>query len=386
MKRLNNRHIKNYISSIKFLLLFIIFTSSMQAQGQQFMQAQRQQFMQAQGQQFMQAQRTELINEINCKSLIYIRSTNNQSGYLNNPSPLYNLYMRLTNNQSDYLNSPSHLYNLGAKMLCHGKVEEGINFLKTASYMGHITASYLVGLYYKTLPRIESTQTTFQKPHDLHNAIHYYERANQQIKSAPFYPLDGPHIDTAYLEGNNSISAKIFVALPELYFDSYYEHLHTTINHKPASNQSQSKPTISLYPTTSTGVILPNTILKDMTVSSITLKGNPLIINPPVQVLSKMQKSAEQCLQKGLIYTFIAMNERAITTKKLTTDLNIKNYCEAMKDFAEQALRLESQLIKIAPLCHTLSGNCPLYKKIMSELQDLAEQMALYKTNFSTRY
>ena len=356
MKQLNT--IKNYISSIKFLLLFIIFTSPMQGQGQQF----------------MQAQEMELISEINCSQFAL--------------QSLINMLAININNQSG-LNNPSQSYSLGVKNLCHGKVEQGINLLKQASDRGHITASYLVGLYYKTHPHTERMQATFQKPRDLHNAIYYYERAHQQIKSAPFYPM-GPHIDTAYLEGNNSISAKIFIALPELYFDSYYENLHTTINRKPAFNQFPNRLIINPNPTAATpnivtptlpDVILPGTILKDMKTPPITQK-KLLHIHTylSVHALSKMQKSAEHCLQKGLVHTFTAQRS-TITVKQLTIALNVKKYCESMKDFAEQALHLEFQRIKIARSCHTPPDNCFPYKRITSELQDLAGKMALYKTS-----
>ena len=119
------------------------------------------------------------------------------------------------------------IYNLAKVSLCM-EIEKGIDQLREASENGHIPATLLLGIYYKTDYSFSSSKFT-NNPENLDNTIYYYKKGISMIEELPNYP-EGSTSDTESIEYNELTSFYLFIGLPFLYFKKYDIALSNIIN------------------------------------------------------------------------------------------------------------------------------------------------------------
>lgn len=221
-----------------------------------------------------------------------------------------------------YLNDVSLVYDLGIEALCLGKIQEGMAHLQKASGMGHVAASRVVGLYYKTDGTFNSSNglTKNQKNYDA--TIYYYGKAAEQIEKASNYPDD--IVGMLNIEGQTLTSAKVFVNLPYLYYEGYGRALGNILK---------------------TGVSYSDTLA----------------------VLTKMQDSAERCLRRPSLSVW--------KEKREVMGHSLKVRCRAQKDFAKRAFILEQKRIAEAKNCSVPLNKCVKHQDIFRQLIRLADEM-----------
>ncbi len=213
---------------------------------------------------------------------------------------------------------------------CIGKEQEGLEGLKRLFSMGHIYATYLLGAYYASGRTFQSKYLlTPGREDDQENfsaAVYYYEKAADQIMSAVNYPY-GVNPDQPYLEDRFTISAKVFVILPDFYYERYTRAIENTL--------AESKRGKKVYYT--------NTIL----------------------ALVKMRDWSEQCLKRPALDVWKTHPETAYI---------MQAHCQAKNSFAVQVLPLEQQRIKIVEdQCKdVLLHECLEHQNIFNQITDVS--------------
>ena len=215
------------------------------------------------------------------------------------------------------------IYNLGIFTLCLGnKIEEGMGYIERASSSDHIAATLVAALYYKTDGTFNRSRLT-EDPQKFSDMITYYEEAAKQIESARNYP-EGVTKDMPNLEKHYQISAEIFVSLPDSYYRGYDRALDDIVMGEAE------------YVDTKT-------------------------------VLTNMQKAAERCLKRPSLSVW--NGKREVITKALRVR------CQAMKDFADDALELERTRIAIAQDCSVPLRECSEHQDVVSQVASLEDTM-----------
>ena len=219
-------------------------------------------------------------------------------------------------------------YNLGISFLCLDNIPEGIEHIKLASQKGHIQATYLMALFYET-------DKTFDHRHQvtdahLDDAISYYKIAAEQMKAAEEYPY-GIHEDMSALEHRHHTRSQVAARLPCMYFNKYSQE----IDGLPRQEY--------LHP--------PHGVRRSHTIQS----------------LLEMKTFADECLAQ------------AFPPPWLTGEVQVRQaqqtQCQAMSNFANQALYLEMQRLQTAQKCTGLLKNCRPYQKVMHQLVGLFHTM-----------
>ena len=207
----------------------------------------------------------------------------------------------------------------GVAVLCMGKERKGMSYLKKASSLGHVEASRLVALYYKTDRTLDIDYDLTRDPGNLNTAIYYYERAASQIEKTPLYP-EGATKDIPYLEEKHCTSAKVFDTLPYLYYAGYAKAIQDSLN--------------------------TNNKYSDLT-----------------KMLVKMRDSAKRCLQRPALAIWQWQSKR----QTVWNFLQVR--CGAIKNFAEEVLILEPERAAITRKCEGSLGKCPGHKEIFDQIK-----------------
>ena len=222
-------------------------------------------------------------------------------------------------------NDSVQAYVVGIEALCLNRIQEGMAYMQRASDMGHVGASDAIAIYYYSDGTFSNANgiTKDQKNYDA--TIYYYERAAEQIESAPNYPK-GVNEDQDSLENENRTSAYVFTQLPYVYYMGY---VHAMIE--------------------------------------ITSSSEKLLYEDSVAVLEKMQDSANRCLRMPALYEWHNRRERTHRAMQLQ--------CQARRDFASQAIDLEQERIKVARDCSGPLGDCLKHQEIVDRLIYLSNVM-----------
>ena len=220
-------------------------------------------------------------------------------------------------------NDPIRHYMAGSSIYCEGNVEEGMGYIERASDMGHIAASYALGLYFGSDKTGDFDKQVAEIQENYDAAIFYYERAAREIESAPNYPHN-TYRDIPDIEGKSYMSIFVYFALSYSYYNGYIRAIRDMIKND----------------TTYTDTIL---------------------------VLTKMQNAAERCLNRPSLSVWGARQGEIAHSKQVI--------CQARKDFADTALNLELQRVEVAGQCSVSLGECGEHKDIVSRLVQASKEM-----------
>ena len=234
----------------------------------------------------------------------------------------YNKFKRINQNNPG---NTAVMFTLGIRAFCLNRIQEGMAYMQRASDNGHVSATKVVADYYYSDGTFSNANgiTKDQKNYDA--TIYYYERAAEQIESAPNYPK-GVNEDQDSLENENRTSAYVFTQLPFIYYRGYVSAIMEILN----SSQK-------------------------------------LLYEDSVAVLEKMQDSANRCLRMPALYEWHNRRERTHRAMQLQ--------CQARRDFASQAIDLERERIRVARDCSGPLSDCPKHKEIVGQLVNLSNIM-----------
>ncbi len=227
-----------------------------------------------------------------------------------------------------YENNPGNvrkIYNMGVRAICVNKMQEGMTLLERSADGGHVQANYFMGVYYQRDKSFDTSKPETEDSENFNAMLFYFNRAADLIESNPQYP-EGTYEDMPYLEKVNHISAKVFVALPNFYFNGY---------------------------TYSIGKILGSAEKTEYT--------------DTLEVLSKMRDSAERCLRRP------ALSVWKHKQREIGHAMQVR--CGATRDFALDALPLEKERLSTARQCTAPLKECPEHQKIIDTLISLVNTM-----------
>lgn len=220
-------------------------------------------------------------------------------------------------------NNPVSNYAAGYIIFCAGEKEKGLGYIERASEMGHVTASYFLGEYYRKDKDLNSSTHLPKTQENYDAAIFYYERAAKNIENLSSYPRR-PDGRVHEAEAKNYMSIRTFLNLISLYFDGYSLAL---------------------------GDILENDVSYTDT----------------IQVLENMKNAAERCLRRPSLPIWGARQGEIAHSKQVR--------CKARKDFSYVALDLEFQRIEIAKRCDVALSECTEHQDIFQELVRATNKM-----------
>ncbi len=228
----------------------------------------------------------------------------------------------------------AHLMSIMAlSAFCMGKEKEGLELLKRTSAMGHVHATYLMGAYYASGETFNSKYwLTPDRKDDSENfasAIYYYEQAADQIMSAFYYPY-GVNPDQPDWERHYTTTAKVFVGLPNFYYEVYMRAVENTL--------ADSK------------------------------RGKKMSDADTIVGLVKMRNWSERCLKRPVLDVWKVHIGIGITNA-------MKANCQVMNNFAVQVLPLEQQRIKIVEdQCKdVLLHECTEHQNIFNQIMDVSD-------------
>ena len=232
-----------------------------------------------------------------------------------------------TSTSKAYINAapddPVRNYIEGYSIYCQGRKEEGLSYIEKASDLGHVTASYFLGDYYRRDKSFSSSValTNIQENYDA--AIFYYQRAVTQIENTTSYPRrpDGWKYEA---EESDYMSIRVFLHLHRLYYNGY------------------------------------GRALGDM------LKNDVSYIDT-IKVLENLKSAAERCLRRPSLSAWSFRQSEIARSKQVI--------CQARKDFSERALELEFQRIDAAKHCETSLSECQAHKVIIDQIRQAAKEM-----------
>ncbi len=217
------------------------------------------------------------------------------------------------------------IYDMSVRAICVNKMQEGMTFLERSADGGHVQANYFMGVYYEKGQSFDLLKLFTEDPEHFNAMLFYYNRAADLIESNPQYP-EGTTEDMPYLEEHNRISAKVFSFLPGFYYDGYSRAI---------------------------GKILKNAQKTEYT--------------DTLEVLGKMHNSAGRCLRRPALAVW--------KHKQGEIGHALQVRCGAMRDFAESALSLEEERLRIARQCTVPLKECSEHQKIINTLIGLANTM-----------
>ncbi len=241
-------------------------------------------------------------------------------------------YIQRHPNDNDF-QSISTMRIMAQSAFCIGKEKEGLELLKRLFSMGHIHATFFLGVYHATGGTLNTNYwldqnlKNYQEHFDA--AIYYFETAAGQIMSAVNYP-EGVNPDQPDMEAHNRTSAKVFIELPNFYYEGYMRAVENIL--------ADSK------------------------------RGKKVYYTDTIVALVKMRHWSEQCLKRPAL----DMWKNSIGTANA-----MKAYCQEMNNFAVQVLPLEQQRIKIvADQCKdALLHKCPEHQNIFNQITELSNTM-----------
>ncbi len=219
-----------------------------------------------------------------------------------------------------------YVYNLGIISLCLGKEAEGMAHLQRASDSGHIAATHLLGLYFmanRSFNRAERGR--IGNPEDYNSAVHYYEKAARMIEETVNYPVGDP-TGMEELEYNVYTSYYVFATIPELYFNGYNKALEDIVN---------SRERLSYVDT--------------------------------LDVLGKMRRSAERCVQRPSLAGWYDKKETLYQVQQVR--------CRAYLDYARSVSPLEERRIKATQSCTGPLSGCSSHREILNQINRIKSMM-----------
>ena len=223
---------------------------------------------------------------------------------------------------SEAPNDPVRYYMAGLSSYCAGRAEEGVNYLIGASNMGHIAASYILGLYYRTDGIFDISQGITKVQKHYNASIFYYERAAEAIASNINYPEDA-HRDIPEIEQKTYMSVRTYLSLITLYYEGY------------------------------------SRALGDMLTNNVSYTDTK-------EILKKMMTVAERCLKRPSL---------SIWEKETQIFHSKQVICQAQKTFAESALVLEGHRIEAANKCgDTPLSGCNEHQSIIDQLIQISRE------------
>ena len=216
-------------------------------------------------------------------------------------------------------------YDLGLSFLCKENIPEGVKYLEIASQKYHIQATYLLALFYETGSTFDMRHTTITN-HELQKAIYYYNEAEQQIERADDYPY-GIHEDMFFIEQREHTSAKVFVNLPRQVFNKFSRELNIYLRQERMLDRQ-------------------------------------LDISPvkTVRSLFAMRNYADKCLSRPFPATWLRGKVRIRQIQQ--------TQCQAMGDFAIQAIPLEARRLQLADRCRhwSVASSCAEHDIVTGKL------------------
>ncbi len=218
------------------------------------------------------------------------------------------------------------IYSLGIISVCIGKEKEGMAHLQRASDSGHISATHLLGLYFmanRSFDRAERGR--IGNLEDYNSAVHYYEKAARMIESLGNYPK-GTTLDMEEIEYQVYTSYYVFATIPELYFNGYNKALGDIVN---------SRERLSYVDT--------------------------------LDVLGKMRRSAERCVQRPSLAGWYDKKETLYQVQQVR--------CGAYLDYARSVSPLEERRIKAAQGCKGSLSGCSSHREILNEINRIKSMM-----------
>ena len=219
-----------------------------------------------------------------------------------------------------------YVYNLGLVSLCIGKEDEGMAHLQKASDSGHIAATHLLGLYFlanRSFDRAERGR--IGNLEDFNSAVHYYEKAARMIEETDNYPK-GTTEDMEEIEYYVYTSYYVFATIPELYFYGYDKALRDIVN---------SRERLSYVDT--------------------------------LDVLGKMRRSAERCVQRPPLAGWYKKKETLYQVQQVR--------CRAYLDYARSVSPLEERRIKAAQSCKGSLSGCSNHREILEQINRIKSMM-----------
>ena len=212
--------------------------------------------------------------------------------------------------------------NLSIVSLCIGKEREGMGYLQQAADAGFIGTVYLLGLYFKlnqTFDTSEKHET--HSLQDLNAALEYYNKAADLIDSIPDYPEGGTPQDLGMgeVEYYSYTSYYVFATLPDLYFRGY-----------------------------------------DTAMDNILESPEKLDYTDAFEVLSKMQHSAERCLQRPSLSVWYDKQDAVYGAQQFR--------CQVYLDYAKAVLPLEEERAEAARACETRLSECEAHQEVLNEI------------------
>ena len=219
---------------------------------------------------------------------------------------------------------PASNYSAGRIMYCAGEEQKGLGYIEKASDMGHVTASYFLGEYYRKDKDLNSSTSlpTIQESYDA--AIFYYERTAKDIEKTTSYPKRPDGRGIYGTEEEHYMSVWAFLHLNRLYYNGYSRAL---------------------------GDMLKNDVSYTDT----------------IQVLDNLRRSAERCLKRPSLSIWGERQSEIARSKQVI--------CQARRDFSEKALSMESQRIEIAKRCEVPLKECNEHNDILNRIVQTSREM-----------
>lgn len=209
------------------------------------------------------------------------------------------------------------------------KSRRGWGICKKAADAGFIASVYFLGLYFKLNQTFDSSEK--HKTHslqDLNAALKYYNQAADLIDSIPDYPEGNTARDLSMdtIEYNVYTSYHVFATLPELYFRGY-----------------------------------------DKAIDNILKSPEKLDYTDAFEVLSKMQHSAERCLQRPSLSAWYEKQDAIYEAQQFR--------CQVYLDYAQAVWPLEEQRATVARACKTPLSACEAHQEVLHEINRLKDIM-----------
>lgn len=236
-------------------------------------------------------------------------------------------YNRIIDFLQKHPNDPLMLYSAGLNAICLKTTQDGMSYMQKASDLGHPQASYVIALYYETDGALDRSASLTHNQEYIDSMLYYYERTQNQIESVGSQYPEGTTEDMPYLERNNHTSAAVFIQQPELHYQLYGRAL---------------------------GEILDSSEKLEFTDS--------------IEILTRMRESAETCLERQPLS---AWQEKKIHVYNV---MQVK--CRAYRDFAQNALPLEAERIRVAKTCSAPLSECQQHQDIINQLIDFANVLS----------
>ena len=221
-------------------------------------------------------------------------------------------------------NDAGRYYSVGLSHFCGGRVAKGVNYLEKASDMGDITASYVLGRYYRSDKSGDASKMMPEVQENYDAAVFYYERTANLIESDSNYP-GGIKGDLPSIEGSLFMSVRSYLLLIHLYYKGYVRAIREML-----------KKNVSYTDT--------------------------------IKVLVNMQSAAERCLARPSLLVWKNRQSEIANSKKVK--------CSAYKTFADKAFILESRRKEVAKRCDVSLSKCSEHKAVVNSLVEASQVMA----------